>query len=191
MKRRKEWQNTSSAFEVPAAAAYNLVKRDPEKTILLWKGSLIYGGESMIQWNAELARALSCTEPEKRGLAPLIRRFLDLDRRARSQGFQALESEKADGSLMAVGLKLVIEGLSGEILEDILATYLLAEGKSGWPFLKDCVVAEGLLSLAEMDDPALMVRKLIAYYGADRALKALEELEGELQPKGDSPGSAR
>jgi hypothetical protein len=72
-----------------------------------------------------------------------------------------------------------MEGLSGEALEDILATYLLADDSSGWPFLRACVVVEGLLSLAEADDPALMARKLVAYYGADRALGALEELEGE------------
>ncbi len=135
----------------------------------------------MIQWNAELARRLACREEEKRGIAPLIRRFMELDRRTRSEGFQALESEipAADDPLLAVGLRLVMEGLSGEILEDILATYLLAEERTGWPFLRACVIVEGLMSLAEADDPAIMARKLVAYYGADRALGVLEELEKE------------
>ena len=136
----------------------------------------------MIEWNAELARRLACREEEKRGIAPLIRRFMELDRQARKLGFQALESEipAIDDPLLAVGLRLVMEGLSGEVLEDILATYLLAEDRSGWPFLKDCVVVEGLLALAEADDPALMARKLVAYYGADRAIGVLEELEKEV-----------
>jgi hypothetical protein len=133
----------------------------------------------MIQWNAELARRLACREEEKRGIAPLIRRFMDLDKRTRTEGFQSLESEvtNAEDPLLSVGLRLVMEGLSGEILEDILATYLLAEDRTGWPFLRACVIVEGLLSLAEADDPAIMARKLVAYYGADRALSVLEELE--------------
>lgn len=137
----------------------------------------------MIQWNAELARRLACAESEKRGLATLIRRFMELGRQARDEGFQSLEPwvarMGATDPLFAVGLRLVVEGLSGEPLEDILATYLLAEDASGWPFLKSCVIVEGLLSLAEADDPALMARKLVAYYGADRAIAVLEELDSE------------
>ena len=104
---------------------------------------------------------------------------MDLDRKARDDGFLALESElpSLDDPLLAVGLRLVMEGVSGEALEEILATYLLIEGRSGWPFLKACVIVEGLLALAESDDPALMARKLLPYFGADKALAALEELE--------------
>ncbi len=133
----------------------------------------------MIQWNADLARRLQCREEEKKSLSPLIRRFIELDRKARSEGFQSLESELPTISdpLFAVGLRLVMEGLSGEALEEILATYLLACDDSGYPFLQSCVTVEGLLALSESDDPALMARKLVAYYGADRALAALEELE--------------
>ena len=36
---------------------------------------------------------------------------------------------------------------------------------------------EGILALSESDDPALMARKLLPYFGADKALAVLEELE--------------
>lgn len=133
----------------------------------------------MIQWSADLARKLQCRDEEKRGLTPIIARLMDLDRKARGEGFLALESElpSIDDPLLAVGVRLVMEGVGGEALEDILATYLLIEGRTGWPFLKSCVIIEGLLALAESDDPALMARKLLPYFGADKALAALEELE--------------
>ncbi len=115
----------------------------------------------------------------EKGLTPIIRRLMDLDRKARDEGFLALESELAsiEDPLLAVGVRLVMEGVAGEALEDILATYLLVEERSGWPFLKACVTIEGLVALAESDDPALMARKLLPYYGADKALAALEEIE--------------
>ncbi len=133
----------------------------------------------MIQWNADLARKLSCRDEEKKGLGPIIKRLMDLDRKARGEGFLSLESElpSIDDPLLAVGVRLVMEGVSGEALEEILATYLLIEGRSGWPFLKACVTIEGLLALAESDDPGLMARKLLPYFGAEKALPALEELE--------------
>jgi hypothetical protein len=135
----------------------------------------------MIEWNADLARRLHCRDDEKKGLGPIIKRLMDLDRKARDNGFLSLEAELAsiDDPLLIIGLRLVMEGISGEALEEILATYLLVEGKSGWPFLKACVTIEGLLALAESDDPALMARKLLPYFGVDKALPALEELERE------------
>ena len=136
----------------------------------------------MVQWNAELARRLSCKEDEKRQLGGLIRRFMSLARTARSEGFQALEGQvdESDDPLLVLGLRLVLEGLPEEALEDVLSTYLLAENRSGWPFLKACVIIEGLLALAGDDEPAVIAQKLVAYYGADRAVAVLEELEAEL-----------
>jgi hypothetical protein len=133
----------------------------------------------MIQWNADLARRLRCGDKEKEGLGPIIVRLMDLDRKARSEGFLSLESElpSIEDPLLAVGIRLVMEGVSGEALEEILATYLLVEEREGWPFLVACVTIEGLLALAESDDPALMARKLLPYFGADRALSALEMIE--------------
>jgi hypothetical protein len=142
----------------------------------------------MIQWNADLARRLLCRDEEKKELGPFIAKLMELDRKARGEGFLSLESElpSLDDPLLQVGVRLVMEGVSGEALEEILATYLLIEGRSGWPFLKACVAIEGLLALAESDDPALMARKLLPYFGADKALAALEELE-----KGQSEGNLR
>ncbi|MGO8693513.1 MAG: hypothetical protein ACLQMF_07535 [Rectinemataceae bacterium] len=133
----------------------------------------------MIQWNAELVRRLSCRDEEKRQIASLIRRFMELARTAGREGFQSIEAslKEDDDPLLALGLRLVIEGLPELALEDVLATYLVAEDRSGWPFLKACVIIEGLLSLAAADEPALIARKLVAYYGADRAAAVLDELE--------------
>lgn len=134
----------------------------------------------MIRWNAELSRRLACGDEDKRALGPLIRRFVELSRKARREGFEALEADEAsvEDPLFKVGLRLVVEGVSGEGLEEILATYLLVSDEKGWPFLRSCAVVDGLVSLAEGDEPALIVRKLVSYYGADRALSALQELEG-------------
>jgi hypothetical protein len=146
----------------------------------------------MIQWSADLARRLQCRDEEKKGLGPVIKYLMALDRKARDEGFMSLESElpSIDDPLLAIGVRLVMEGVSGEALEDILATYLLVEERSGWPFLKVCVTIEGLLALAESDDPALMARKLLPYFGADKALAALEDLEKSDDTEARRPAAA-
>jgi len=133
----------------------------------------------MIRWNADLAKRLACSDDERRALGPLIRRFIDLARKSRKEGFLSLEADAAQSEdpLLTVGLRLMAEGVSGETLEDILATYLFASDEKGWPFLRACATVEGLLSLSAGDESPLMIRKLVAYYGADRALAVLSELE--------------
>jgi flagellar motor component MotA len=133
----------------------------------------------MIRWSAELARRLACGDEDKRALGPLIRRFVELSRKVHREGFQSLDAEIAstDDALFKIGLRLVAEGLTGEPLEDILSTYLLTADEKGWGFLRACVIIEGLVSLAEGDEAALVVRKLVPYYGADRAFAALQDLE--------------
>src|SRR5512142_1978430 len=118
-------RNARPAFEARAPASYTR--------------SLELGG-SMIQWNAELARRLACREEEKRQMAPLIRRFMRLAQKVRAEGFQTLEAEPTedDDPLLTLGLRLVIEGLPEDALEDVLATYLVAENRTGWPFLRAC-----------------------------------------------------
>ncbi|MEI6385638.1 MAG: hypothetical protein WCQ50_03320 [Spirochaetota bacterium] len=134
----------------------------------------------MIRWNAELAKRLACGDDDRRALGPLIRRFIDLARKARKEGFLALEADamQSEDPLLKVGLRLVAEGIPADALEDILSTYLLAGDEKGWPFLRSCATIEGLLSLSAGDDSAILIRKLVAYYGADRALAVLQELEG-------------
>lgn len=133
----------------------------------------------MIRWSAELSRRLACSDEDKRALGPLIRRFVDLARKMRREGLVSLEAEMTavEDPLFKIGLRLVAEGLAGEPLEDILSTYLLNLDEKGWPFLRACVTIEGLLSIAEGDEPALIVRKLVPYYGVDRAFAALQDLE--------------
>ncbi len=143
----------------------------------------------MIQWNAELSRRLSCQAEEKAALVPIIRRFLDLSATYRSEGMSSLEaaSRGFDESLFSVGIQLMAEGISGETLEDILATYLAVSQESGYAFLRSCVIAEGILGLSSGEEPAVLVRRLAAYFGAEDAIPLLEELETADSPARDQP----
>lgn len=137
----------------------------------------------MIQWNAALARRLSCPEDRKAALPALVRTLAGFAQKARTEGIPALQeaARKTDDPFLALGLGLVAEGLSGELLEDILAAHLITGELFGYDFLKACMTAETLVSISQGDAAALTVRKLVAYCGAERASSLLDEF-GPVSP---------
>lgn len=131
----------------------------------------------MIQWNAALVRRLSCSDDRKSALPNIVRKLAGYSQKARTEGLGALaEAAKAeDDPFLSFGLSLVGEGLSGDVLEDILAAHLVTGELHGFEFLKACMTAEALVSISLGDAPALTVRKLAAYCGAERAIPLLSE----------------
>ncbi len=131
----------------------------------------------MIQWNAALAKRLACAEDRKSALPNIVRALAGYSQKARTEGLGALAEavKSAEDPFLAFGLSLVGEGLSGEVLEDILAAHLVTGGLQGFDFLKACMTAEALVSISLGDAPALTVRKLAAYCGAERAVPLLSE----------------
>jgi len=139
--------------------------------------------KGMILWNAELTKRLSCEEKEKAALPSLVHDLLALSDKARGEGIKALlETTAGEGPMLSYGCRLIAEGYSEEVLEEILAVYLTTSTLTGFEFLKQCISAEALLGIAAGDSRDLLLRKLAPYCGADKAtalLRALDAAGGE------------
>jgi hypothetical protein len=129
----------------------------------------------MIYWNADLAAKISCSRQEMETLLPYIDHLVDVSRSLHQTGIQPsadqFSSEK--DIFFRYGLLLVSEGLAGDILEEILAVLLYVSEEKGIAFLRQCIAAEAILSIANGDDEDTLLRKLLPYCGVDRALAAL------------------
>jgi len=77
------------------------------------------------------------------------------------------------------GLLLVSEGLAGEMLEEILSVLLYVSDLKGIEFLRQCVAAEAILSIANGEDEDTILRKLLPYCGIDEALTAIVKRKSE------------
>jgi len=132
----------------------------------------------MILWNADLTRRLSCSEREKALLPALIGELLELCDSVKAEGMKspALPGEQSRSPFLAYGLRLIAEGITTDALEEILAVYLATSTLWGYEFLKQCVCAEALLSLAAGDTRDIMLRKLAPYAGAQAATGLLDSL---------------
>ena len=81
--------------------------------------------------------------------------------------------------MLTYGFRLLAEGFSAEVLEEILAIYLSTSTLTGFEFLKQCIYVEALLSVAAGDPRDLLLRKLAPYCGADKAFSLLQALDSE------------
>lgn len=135
----------------------------------------------MIYWNAELAKRLLCSDEEKAALPYIIKNLLSIASKARIEGLKSLMNDATipQDALLSYGFRLIAEGLAIEALEEILAIYLATSTKIGFDFLKQCVYAETLVSIASGDSVDLTLRKLAPYCGAERAYALLESIEAE------------
>lgn len=133
----------------------------------------------MILWNAELTKRLACTDKEKAALPALVQELLAVSDRVRAEGFKPLieSGDFAEPTMLHYGFRLIAEGFSVEVLEGILAIYLATSSLSGFEFLKQCVYAEALLSMAAGDSRELLLRKLAPYGGAEKAFSLLQALD--------------
>ncbi len=135
----------------------------------------------MILWNAELTKRLACSEKEKAALPSIIQYLLAISDKARREGIKPLiaASPSSEPTMLTYGFRLIAEGLSVEALEEILAIYLSTSTSTGFEFLTQCVYVEALLGMAAGDQRELLLRKLAAYCGAEKAFSLLRSLDQE------------
>ncbi|MCE5256387.1 MAG: hypothetical protein LLF89_06010 [Spirochaetaceae bacterium] len=139
----------------------------------------------MIYWNAGLAERLACSEEEKATLPFLIRDLLAIASKVQQEGVQSVQNESlvVKNDLLSFGFRLLSEGLAVEAFEEILAIFLITGSKSGFEFLKQCIFAETLLSIASGDAIDVTLRKLAPYCGVEKASSLLAILEEENLPR--------
>jgi len=82
-------------------------------------------------------------------------------------------------AFLRYGLLLVSEGMAGELLEEILSVLLYVSDLKGIDFLRQCVAAEAILSIANGEDEDTLLRKLLPYCGIDEALTTMTKRKSE------------
>lgn len=126
----------------------------------------------MIYWNAELAERIACTRQEMDSLPSYIDRLIDVAKTIDQSGIPPTLSQFSaeKDSFLRYGLQLMSEGFAGEILEEVLAVLLYVGSARGLEFIRQCIDAEALLSIANGEDQDTLLRRLLPYCGIDTAL---------------------
>ncbi|MCE1206663.1 MAG: hypothetical protein LWX00_04585 [Spirochaetia bacterium] len=125
----------------------------------------------MIYWNRDLAARLKCPEKEKQQLPIFIKKLMVYVEKIHEIGVPATipNVERPLFPYFYQGLSLIMDNLSTEAIEEIMAVYLSVSQESGFQFLKQCIETEVVLSLASGDTPEFTFRKIVPYAGIDQA----------------------
>jgi hypothetical protein len=115
-----------------------------------------------------------CGERDRRSLAGLVAQLCSLSEKARSEGLLALEEDAQDGKLdrfLALGLRLVLDGVSSEALDEVLVTSIYASGGKGRELLARMIAYTGVRGIAAGHSPELLRVMLEAYLGFETATR--------------------
>lgn len=125
----------------------------------------------MIYWNRDLAARLKCSEKEKQQLPTFIKKLMVYIEKIHESGVPATfpNVERPLFPYFYQGLSLIMDNLSTESIEEIMAVYLSVSQESGLQFLKQCIETEAVLSLASGDTPEFTFRKILPYAGIEQA----------------------
>jgi flagellar motor component MotA len=123
----------------------------------------------------EVFERARCGEKERRSLESLVDLFCALSEKARREGLLALEEdigEKGLDPFLALGLKLVLDGATPEVLEETLVTSIFASGLRGKALLARMVAYSGIRSISQGYSPECTRRLLEAYLGFETGAEA-------------------
>lgn len=125
----------------------------------------------MIYWNKDIAARMKCTDKEKQQLPTFIKKLMVHVERIHESGVLAAlpNVERPVFPYFHQGLSLILDNLSTEAIEEIMAVYLCISQESGFEFLKKCIETEVVLSVASGDTPEITFRKIVPYAGMEQA----------------------
>jgi hypothetical protein len=114
------------------------------------------------------------SDADKEKCLPVIQRLMDLRHLALCEGLLGLEAETGRMNLdplLAIGIKLTVEGVDPETVQGILENILGAERYEGYELLKGKIIIEGVLSIQAGENPGIMELRLTSHLGLAYAAK--------------------
>ena len=127
------------------------------------------------------AEQISMTPQEQARALVFAENLVRLGKRARRQGLLSLDSSETYQGLPflgRLGLHLVLQGTDPADVRRVLTTFMVADGKQGWPFLRDWLSATALCALQGDRDWS----GLIAHWSQLLGDEITEPLRAEFPP---------
>jgi flagellar motor component MotA len=125
-----------------------------------------------------------CGERDRRSLDGLVANIVALAEKARREGLLALEedAESSADRFLALGLRLVVDGVGLDGLDEVLVTSIYASGLRGKALLSRMMIYTGVRGIAAGYSPALLRMMLAAYIGLDAPPSEADEPAGAEAP---------
>lgn len=127
----------------------------------------------------ELLLHLNCsfTQSEKQECVRFIKRIKSLANLARTYGILALEEEmeSEESFFLKTGISLIVDGTDPVLVKTILQNLILSDKYTGAELLGRLILAEGVLSIQQGENPRIIGLKLASMLGEEFVRREKEE----------------
>lgn len=130
-----------------------------------------------------IAHRLQCSYSEKLECVVTLKQILYIADEIRKYG-SYFDKNQLDfdnfPTLLKKGIELLSNSVEYDILKEILYTYIMCGNYRGKEFLKNILIADGILSIAESINPQTVKYILLSYFGEDKYLIDSQLIDSQL-----------
>lgn len=153
-----------------------------------------------MEYNWQFSQKIKCGDEEKRECMKLISDLINLSVMARRNGLLSLiqVAEASSSFLLNKGLQLVVDGVTPQVVRNVLESYILAGNFEGKALLERCIILEGVAAIQQGLHPKVTKEYLLSFLGEQSYEIYQNEFEAEnkdsldsyLKKKEDKPASS-
>jgi len=121
-----------------------------------------------------------CSDREKHQCMKLVADLVNLSIMARRNGLLSLiqVAEQSSSFLLNKGLQLVVDGVTPQVVRNIMEGYIISGDYSGKDLLERCIILEGVTAIQQGLHPKVTKELLLSFLGEDNYDIYQKEYEG-------------
>jgi hypothetical protein len=133
-----------------------------------------------MEYDWQFSQKIKCNDEEKRECMKLIADLINLSIMARRNGLLSLiqVAEESSSFLLNKGLQLVVDGVTPQVVRNVLEGYILAGDFEGRALLERCIILEGVAAIQQGLHPKVTKEFLLSFLGEDSYDIYQKEFEG-------------
>ncbi|UCD80541.1 MAG: hypothetical protein JSW26_03670 [Desulfobacterales bacterium] len=134
-----------------------------------------------MEYDWQFSRKIKCSDDEKRDCMKLISDLINMSIMARRNGLLSLVqlAEESSFFLLNKGLQLVVDGVTPQVVRNVLESYILSGDLEGKALLERCLILEGVAAIQQGLHPKVTKELLLSFLGEDSYEIYQKEFEGE------------
>jgi hypothetical protein len=127
------------------------------------------------------SQKIKCSADEKRECMKLISDLIHMSLMARRNGLLSLIqlAEESSSFLLNKGLQLVVDGVTPQVVRNVLESYILSGDLEGKALLERCIILEGVAAIQQGLHPKVTKELLLSFLGEDSYDIYQKEFEGQ------------
>jgi hypothetical protein len=133
-----------------------------------------------MEYDWQFSQKIKCDDEEKKECMQLIADLINLSIMARRNGLLSLikVAEESSSFLLNKGLQLVVDGVTPQVVRNVLESYILAGDFEGKALLERCIILEGVAAIQQGLHPKVTKEFLLSFLGEDSYDFYQKEFEG-------------